>query len=199
MVKTRGQKKLLENNKNVQWRFSSLKQKFGINRCSVSLQKLTPQQIQKFTQNVSKIVEVKTIAVPCLPEARRLQPKRAAKEPKILEIRDNVEDEIHSKPMALVKSTKNTQRKIILPIEVGQHVLAKQKYSVPWPARVLAVRKTSADVHFYGDGRSGPVNRKEISMISQQVICENIRKNIPNYKKAVNELEMITKEILLPF
>lgn len=195
MVSTRAHKKRVEFQENSRSNFSILKKKYGIKKCCVSLEKLTPQQIQQFTRNVP-IVEVKAIGVSNLLAERRSQPKRAAKEPKIAKIFEKVEEKIYQNPRPLVKYTKNINQKIILPIEIGQHVLAKQKYSVPWPARVLAIRKTSADVHFYGDGRKGPVQRTEISMISKQVICDNIHKNIANYRKAVRELEVITKEIL---
>lgn len=41
-------------------------------------------------------------------------------------------------------------------------VLAKQKYSFPWPARVLEVKKNKTFVHFFGDKRNGFVDTTEI-------------------------------------
>lgn len=41
-------------------------------------------------------------------------------------------------------------------------VLAKQKYSVPWPARIIKVEKNKVLVFFFGDKRSGFVSSSEI-------------------------------------
>lgn len=45
---------------------------------------------------------------------------------------------------------------------VNSIVLAKQKYSVPWPAQVLSVEKKRVSVHFFGDRRRGFVSKQEI-------------------------------------
>lgn len=41
-------------------------------------------------------------------------------------------------------------------------VLAKQKYSIPWPARILKVEKDKVLVYFFGDKRTGFVSSVEI-------------------------------------
>lgn len=41
-------------------------------------------------------------------------------------------------------------------------VLSKQKYSIPWPSKVLKVEKNRVYVYFFGDKRCGYVNRSEI-------------------------------------
>lgn len=41
-------------------------------------------------------------------------------------------------------------------------VLAKQKYSYPWPPRVLNIEKDKVLVHFFGDSRTGFVSSFEI-------------------------------------
>lgn len=45
---------------------------------------------------------------------------------------------------------------------VNSIVLAKQKYSIPWPARVLQIEKERVFVFFFGDKRSGYVSKGEI-------------------------------------
>lgn len=41
-------------------------------------------------------------------------------------------------------------------------VLAKQKYSCPWPSRILRIEKSRVFVYFYGDKRSGFVDSDEV-------------------------------------
>lgn len=76
-------------------------------------------------------------------------------------------------------------------VEIGQIVLARQKYSVPWPSRVIAIRKECVDVHFFGDGRTGPVKRNELSNLSDStdIILKCIRQKTPNYLKGIIEME----------
>lgn len=45
---------------------------------------------------------------------------------------------------------------------VDSIVLAKQKYSTPWPAKVLKIEKNRVFVYFFGDKRSGFVSKFEI-------------------------------------
>lgn len=40
--------------------------------------------------------------------------------------------------------------------------MAKQKYSFPWPAKVLNIEKNKTLVHFFGDKRTGYVSSSEI-------------------------------------
>lgn len=46
--------------------------------------------------------------------------------------------------------------------KVNDIVLAKQKYSCPWPSRVLRIRKDRVLVYFFCDKRNGTVDSTEI-------------------------------------
>lgn len=85
-----------------------------------------------------------------------------------------------------------TDRNVL--IEVGQLVLAKQKYSVPWPSRIVAIKRDSVDVYFFGDGRCGPVKKCDLFSIgdSREIMINCIKRNIFNYRKAVIEMEKIS-------
>lgn len=72
-------------------------------------------------------------------------------------------------------------------------VLAKQKYSVPWPAKVLKIEKERVFVHFYGDNRSGYVHKSEIydfllSMKAVKTLLQS-KKNPHTYRKGIREIE----------
>lgn len=61
-------------------------------------------------------------------------------------------------------------------------VLAKQKYSTPWPSKILDVRKGNVLVHFYGDKRQGLVESTEIydyvkslGALKQTLSAKNVR------------------------
>lgn len=79
-------------------------------------------------------------------------------------------------------------------IEIGELVMARQKYSVPWPSRIVAVRKRNVDVYFYGDGRVGAVKKEDLSTIgeSKAVIVSCLKRNIHNYRKGIIEIERIS-------
>lgn len=90
---------------------------------------------------------------------------------------------------ALCKSGK------IIQIEVGQIVLAKQKFSTPWPSQIKAIKKNSVVVYFFGDGRCGPVKKCDLYSIdcSKEIMISCIKRNITNYKKGILEMERILK------
>lgn len=46
--------------------------------------------------------------------------------------------------------------------DIDSIVLAKQKYSIAWPARILEIKKDKIRVYFFGDKREGFVNPSEI-------------------------------------
>lgn len=50
----------------------------------------------------------------------------------------------------------------LLDYNVGSIVLAKQKYSHPWPAQIKIIEKKKVFVYFFGDKRNGYVDRDEI-------------------------------------
>lgn len=41
-------------------------------------------------------------------------------------------------------------------------VLSKQKYSIPWPSKILKIEQNRVFVYFYGYKRSGYVDKREI-------------------------------------
>lgn len=130
----------------------------------------------------------------------RSQPSRAAKYMKQPQISAKI---INAKADPIVKNTKSQQRSTALcktshlkkniVIEVGQLVLAKQKHSVPWPSRIIAIKKDSVSVFFFGDGRFGPVKKCNLYSVceSKDIILNCLRRNITDYKKGILEMERI--------
>lgn len=167
---------------------SNLEKKFGIRHCVVRIERLTSQQMLKFTGKCDK----KSSELPNVPVGRREQPRRAARQPKTIKIEaPKATTRTQSKSLS---KTNTKSKKDKVPIQVGQNVLARQKYSVPWPSKILSIRAKYVDVYFYGDGRRGPVERAEITLISESndVILKCLRKKIPNYLKGIIELERLT-------
>lgn len=79
--------------------------------------------------------------------------------------------------------------------KVDSIVLAKQKYSLPWPAKVLQIEKERVFVYFYGDKRSGYVAKSEIYdyHLSLKVVKLAIesKKNPLTYRTGVVEVEKL--------
>lgn len=77
---------------------------------------------------------------------------------------DSNKKELFNKEKSQIKNTAiSTIRYVKLSdFEVNTVVLAKQKYSIPWPARVLKIEKDRVFVYFFGDKRSGFVFKSEI-------------------------------------
>lgn len=104
---------------------------------------------------------------------------------------------------SIVNEKKKQQTKIcvlsqfvkIIDFKVDSIVLAKQKYSVPWPSKVLKIEKERVFVFFFGDKRSGYVARSEIydfylSAKAVKLLVES--KKIPRtYCTGIVELEML--------
>lgn len=67
-----------------------------------------------------------------------------------------------SKPAEVKKIVKLHQFYKLNNFTTNAIVLAKQKYSFPWPARVLEVKKEKVSVYFFGDKRTGFVDASEI-------------------------------------
>lgn len=78
-------------------------------------------------------------------------------------------------------------------IGIGKIVLAKQKYSVPWPSRIVSIHKSYADVHFFGDGRIGPVKLNDIYEFSDSMdeIKRCISSQGSSYGRGIREAEII--------
>lgn len=79
--------------------------------------------------------------------------------------------------------------------EKNSIVLAKQKYSCPWPARVLEIEKNKVLVFFFDDKRNGFVSRFEIYdfLKSSRAIKSIITsKRVPRcYLTGVSEIELL--------
>lgn len=113
--------------------------------------------------------------------------------------KDQVNDDVQAK-QANDATTSNIQwnRKKNLPLvkninlvkkmnyNIDEIVLAKQKYSRPWPSRIVEIRKSSVLVDFLGDDTHGTVRRDEIYdfMLNAQSIKIYCRRQ-DNYKKGV--------------
>lgn len=74
-------------------------------------------------------------------------------------------------------------------------ILAKQKYSVPWPARILKVSKDRIKVYFFGDKREGTVNSSEIYDFKQSVDAVKLvlssKKTPRGYATGIREIELL--------
>lgn len=79
--------------------------------------------------------------------------------------------------------------------ETNTVCLAKQKYSCPWPARVVRVEKEKILVHFFGDKRVGYVQKGEIYdfMKSSQAIRSilNSKKKPSGFITGLAEIEQL--------
>lgn len=80
-------------------------------------------------------------------------------------------------------------------LKVDSVVLAKQKYSIPWPAKVNAIGKEKILVHFFGDRRSGYVQKTEIYdyiLSGNAVKSKVLSKNVPlSYLTGISEVEIL--------
>lgn len=135
--------------------------------------------------------------------AVRFQPKRAAKcvnkgqshitATEINAIAASTEKKTASKQRSKALCKTNQSNKNVL-IEVGQLVLAKQKYSVPWPSKIIAIKTDSVSVFFFGDGRCGPVKKCDLFSIcdSRDIMIDCIKRNITDYRKGIIEMERIS-------
>lgn len=73
--------------------------------------------------------------------------------------------------------------------EVNDIVLAKQKYSCPWPSQVLEIRKNTVWVYFFGDKRTGSVSSSELYDFLQST---DALKSTLAEKKTKNRIALIT-------
>lgn len=74
-------------------------------------------------------------------------------------------------------------------------VLARQKYSCPWPAKVLKIEAEKVFVYFFGDRRNGYVNKSEIYdfVLSSNAIKNTLKskKIQQTYVTGIREVEML--------
>lgn len=79
--------------------------------------------------------------------------------------------------------------------DINSIVLAKQKYSLPWPAKIEKIEKNRVLVHFCGDKRQGYVDSNEIydfikSIDSIKHVLKS-KKVIRSYKTGLKEAELL--------
>lgn len=90
-----------------------------------------------------------------------------------------------AKPVVCVKLSK---------FKVNDIVLAKQKYSCPWPSRILRVQKEKVFVYFFGDKRSGFVDSTEIYSFCESFVGLKsllVQKQPINFYTGVREVELL--------
>lgn len=78
-------------------------------------------------------------------------------------------------------------------LQVGMIVLAWMRTYSPWPAKLLVLKKTTADVLFMGDQTKGTVNIEKLGLIGENsaLIKHLSLKSIKDYRKAVLEAERL--------
>lgn len=75
-------------------------------------------------------------------------------------------------------------------------VLAKQKYSCPWPARILTIHPKNVLVYFFGDKRTGLVQLSEIYDYTKSFAALRsviLSKRNQAYTTGVKEVELFLK------
>lgn len=79
--------------------------------------------------------------------------------------------------------------------DINSIVLAKQKYSIPWPVRILKIEKSKVFVHFFGDKRNGFVDSTEIYDCKKSVdAIKSVlasKKKPRGYLTGIREVELI--------
>lgn len=78
---------------------------------------------------------------------------------------------------------------------VNSIVLAKQKYSCPWPAKVVKIEREKVFVYFFGDKRSGYVKKSEIYnfILSVNAVIQTLasKKQQTTYSTGIREIEVL--------
>lgn len=94
---------------------------------------------------------------------------------------------------SIIKSCPKKPAKKCDEIRIGKIVLGKQRYSVPWPSRIVSIHKSHVNVFFFGDGRIGPVKLNDIYEFSDSIdeIKRCLKSQGYNYGKGIREAEMI--------
>lgn len=106
-----------------------------------------------------------------------------------------------SNPVAppIVRTENRIEKRVIFikleKFEEDTICLAKQKYSCPWPARIIRIEKDKVLVHFFGDKRVGYVQSTEIydfTKSSEAIRSINSGKKIPRgYTAGLLEVELL--------
>lgn len=125
-------------------------------------------------------------------DAVRIQPKRGAKSANasIPKMSASTGEKTTSKQQSTALR-KTTQLNNNVLIKVGQLVLAKQSYSVPWPSKILSIKQNSVCVYFFGDGRCGSVKKCNLFSMSdsEAIVLNCLNRNITGYRKGIIEME----------
>lgn len=115
-----------------------------------------PQYLQINKENQSKSEH--TVSSP-----KRTRSCTRSKSQKIIEIQKSSVFSEHL-PQNVAIETENQSKSFVKlnNFKIDSIVLAKQKYSWPWPSQILAIEKERTLVYFFGDKRSGFVQNTEI-------------------------------------
>lgn len=93
---------------------------------------------------------------------------------------------------ALVKRTEFVK---LSNYKVDSIVLARQKYSIPWPSRILKIKKDKICVYFFGDKREGLVNSNEIYDFKKSAVAIRevilLGKKPRGYVTGLREIEIL--------
>lgn len=66
---------------------------------------------------------------------------------------------------------------------------------LPWPCRLIEITQKKAEVKFFGDNTTGSVKLDRIGHFKENsdLVKQLATKKIPNYRKAIAEVEIILK------
>lgn len=119
-------------------RSNSMKsEKFQSERYTLPI--ISPKRTRSKSQNIQKILI-----------------NSDSSEPSTSKLPENIQTQSKSSDLSLIRFVK------LHHFKVDSIVLAKQKWSIPWPAKVLVIEKKRTFVYFFGDKRNGYVENTEI-------------------------------------
>lgn len=148
----------------------------------------TPAKYNKFSAAEKKLLLNSCSLQNSAPRNTRSHTKKAVADKKVETIGLNVR--VPEKRLDTIK----TYVKLLF-FKENSIVLAKQKYSIPWPARVLKVEKDKVKVYFFGDKREGTVNSSEIYDFEKSVGAVKLvitSKKIPRgFATGIREIELL--------
>lgn len=148
----------------------------------------TPAKYNKFSAAEKKSLLNSCSLQNSVPRNTRSHTKKAVADKKVETIGLNVR--VPEKRLNTIK----TYVKLLF-FKENSIVLAKQKYSIPWPARVLKVEKDKVKVYFFGDKREGTVNSCEIYDFEKSVDAVKLAttsKKIPRgFVTGIREIELL--------
>lgn len=142
---------------------------------SIVTKKLETEQSEKLnariTRSALKLSEIRIVAK----DLKKVEHSdKSANPPRITRSRSSNKTshiDVQQIKAPFVEPTKQGEKKAVVKradfiklntFEKSCIVLAKQKYSCPWPARILDIEKNKVLVYFFGDRRTGFVSASEI-------------------------------------